>query len=170
MVDRRTENILGALALALADELLRAAQHRAPEPGPAAAAIALIGHEPGMTIDRLRRALGLSHSGAVRLVDRLAGEALVVRGASASDRRAVALTLTPSGERGARAILAARQGGLARALAGLCPTERASLDTIMAKLLRALVKDEDHAYAICRLCDPLACTACPVEAELRERA
>lgn len=166
----RTENIVGALALALADDLLRAAQDRSPEAGPAAAAIALLGHEPGMPIERLRRALGLSHPGAVRLVDRLEADGLVSRGRSESDRRAVALTLTAPGETMCGAILSARRGALTQALASLTPAERASLDALADKMLRAVLRGEDHAYAMCRLCDPAACTDCPVEAELQARA
>src|SRR3712207_4851440 len=147
MDDLRTGNVLGALALALSDEVLRAAQDRAPEPGPAAAAIALVGHEPGMTIDRLRRALGLSHSGAVRLVDRLAGDGLVVRGVSASDRRAVALRLTTAGEATCRAVIAARESAIARAMTSLTEQERQTFGALAEKVLRGFVADLDHAYA-----------------------
>src|SRR5262245_37182959 len=89
MDDLRIANIVGALALALSDDLLRAAERKAPEAGLAAAAIALLRHVPGMTIERLRNALGLSHPGAVRLIDRLEQEGSVVRRPSNADRRAV---------------------------------------------------------------------------------
>ncbi|RYF54490.1 MAG: MarR family transcriptional regulator, partial [Comamonadaceae bacterium] len=86
MTDEKLVNLFGALALAVADDLLAEAQKQAPEPGPAAAAVSLLRHEPGMSIDQLRRGLSLSHPGAVRLVDRLAGDGLVERQISTRDR------------------------------------------------------------------------------------
>jgi DNA-binding MarR family transcriptional regulator len=159
----RTANIVGALALALADSLLREAQDEAPEQGPAAAAISLLRHEPGMSIDRLRRALRLSHPGAVRLVDRLAADGLVVREISERDRRAVALKLTETGLETCTKIRASRLGSLARALDVLDEEERATLGRLAEKMLRGLVESVDHAYTVCRLCDE---TACPVDSAL----
>lgn len=166
----KLENIVGALALALSDVLVREAQAEAPEPGPAAAAITLVGHEPGLTIEHLRRALGLSHPGAVRLVDRLAADGLVRRLPSERDRRAVALHLTEAGASSAQAIRHARRGSLAAALRTLTAAERKSLAGVAEKLLRGLVRTEDDARATCRLCDYDACEECPVDAELCARA
>jgi MarR family transcriptional regulator, negative regulator of the multidrug operon emrRAB len=170
MTVAKLENILGALALALSDDLLRRVQDQAPEPGPAAAAIALLRHEPGMTIERLRRALGLSHSGAVRLVDRLVADVLAVRRPGPVDRRAVALHLTDEGERRCDAILAARRGSLERALGTLDEAERIALAGLAEKLLAGLVQGPDDAYSICRLCDTAACLDCPVDRTLNVAA
>jgi DNA-binding MarR family transcriptional regulator len=169
MDDERADNVVGALVLALSDDIARAAQAQAPEPGPAAAAIALLGHEPGLSIERLRGAVALSHPGAVRLVDRLVADGLVVRAGSERDRRSVALHLTEAGERACGAILDARRGALARALAAITPEERAELERIARKMLRGVLRSEAHAYAVCRLCDPTRCPDCPVDAELAAR-
>ncbi|AZO70722.1 MAG: MarR family transcriptional regulator [Mesorhizobium sp.] len=166
MTDSKIENVIGALALAFADTLQRDAQAEAPEAGPAAAAVTLIGHVPGLSIERLRRALSLSHSGAVRLIDRLVAEGLAARFAAPDDHRAVALRLTPLGETTCNAILSARQSGLASALAVLDPQEVQEFGKLAAKVLRGLVGSEDQAYRICRLCNYIACLECPVEAEL----
>jgi DNA-binding MarR family transcriptional regulator len=163
----KVENVIGALALALVDGLQHDAQAQAPEPGPAAAALALIGHAPGLSIERLRRAVALSHSATVRLVDRLVADGLVVRIAAANDRRAVALRLTELGETACAAILTARQGGLAQAVATLSPAELETFGTLAEKLLRGLVRDVDKAYRTCRLCNYTACVDCPVNDELR---
>jgi DNA-binding MarR family transcriptional regulator len=170
MAGTKLENIVGALALALSDDLLRKVQDQAPEPGPAAAAIALLRHEPGMTIERLRRALGLSHSGAVRLVDRLVADDLAVRRPGPVDRRAVALHLTGKGEGRCDAILAARQGSMARALGTLDEDERRVLGSLTEKLLAGLIGTVDDAYSVCRLCDAGACCDCPVERALSATA
>ncbi len=170
MDEAKIENLVGALALALVDRLQADAQALAPEPGPAAAAVALIGHAPGLSIERLRRAVALSHSAAVRLVDRLVADGLVQRITAANDRRAVALRLTPLGETQGAAILAARQGGLAEAMAALSPDERQQFGTLAEKLLRALVRTPDRAYRSCRLCNYRACVDCPVDDTLAQIA
>lgn len=168
MRNMKIENMVGALALALSDAVLLSTQNQAPEAGPAAAAIALLGHEPGMTIERLRRALRLSHPGAVRLVDRLVAEGVVERRPSATDRRAVALYLTEAGRANCDAVLAVRQEHIARALETLSPIELETLGLLAEKLLRGVVHDLDQAYSVCRLCDPGVCTNCPVAAALEE--
>jgi DNA-binding MarR family transcriptional regulator len=166
MTNDRTVNIVGALALAVADALLREAEGKAPEPGPAAAAISLLLHEPGMSVDKLRRALGLSHPGAVRLVDRLAADGVVVRKSSEHDGRAVALYLTDAGRKTCAKIRAARRGSLAKMLDVLDADERATLGKLTEKMLRGVVESVDHAYSVCRLCDEVACANCPVDAAL----
>lgn len=163
----KLENVVGALALAIADEVLHGADAQAPEPGAAAAALAMIGHMPGLTIERLRRALRLSHPGAVRLIDRMASEGLVVRMQSIEDRRAVALHLTQPGELACEAILSGRQTRIARALQVLSHEERETLGTIAEKFLSNFVKDLDQAYSVCRLCDAKSCESCPVDLALQ---
>ncbi|EWY38277.1 hypothetical protein N825_13800 [Skermanella stibiiresistens SB22] len=170
MTQNRTANIVGALALAITDALLREAQAAAPEPGPAAAAISLLAHDPGMSIDRLRRALGLSHPGAVRLVDRLVADGVVIREASEHDRRAVALKLTEAGRRACATIRAARLDSLERLLDRLDADERATFGALTEKLLRGIVENVDHAYSVCRLCDEAVCGNCPVDELLDSQA
>lgn len=162
MKNMKLENIVGALSLAISDSVHQGTQEQAPEVGPAAAAIALLGHEPGMSIERLRRALGLSHPGAVRLVDRLVTQGVVERRPSEADRRTVALHLTGEGNTNCAALLAVRHERIARALEVLDPEEREVLGRITEKLLHGLVQDLDQAYSVCRLCDPASCTDCPV--------
>ena len=166
MKNIKLENVVGALALALSDAVLSSTQEQAPEAGPAAAAISLLGHKPGMTIERLRKALGLSHPGAVRLIDRLVAEGVVERKPSESDRRAVALHLTIAGENSCGEILKVRYQRIAQVLDILDPTERETLGMLTEKLLSNLVRDVDKAYSVCRLCDSSICTNCPVEAGL----
>src|SRR5260221_847217 len=103
----RTSNLLGALAVALTDALTavteRGARHGAAGP----AALVTIADEPRISIERLRQVLQLSHSGAVRLVDRLAVDGLVER-QSGRDQRSVSLLLTTAGREAAAAVLAER--------------------------------------------------------------
>lgn len=165
MTQEKIENVVGALSLALADDLRQVAQRHAPTSSPAAA-IALVGHMPGMTINQLSGALSLSHPGAVRLVDRLVRDSLIERGRSVTDGRAVALTLTSTGNDMCQRILASRQNALARALASLDADDRETLGRLAEAMLRGILRDEEHAIEVCRLCDPSICANCPVEAEM----
>lgn len=159
----RTGNILGALALALTDEIRAHAEGLTSIRGEAPSALVSIGHEPGCSIDFLSKALRLSHPGTVRLVDRLEGAGLIERRA-ASDGRAVALHLTEAGSRRRRKVLAGRQNSLDRVLATLTPAQQEQLAALAGQLLKAQRgSDLQRAYTICRLCDDRACTDCPME-------
>jgi len=100
--------------------------------------------------------LGLTHSGAVRLVDRLAEIGLVNR-AAGRDRRTTAITLTDIGRDMAAQITAARITVLERALAGLNEADRATLDRLAGSVLVSLKRGPGATRWICRLCDTNAC-------------
>jgi DNA-binding MarR family transcriptional regulator len=113
----------------------------------------------------VRRVVGPSHSGAVRLVDRLAADGLVAR-RPATDARAVALELTPAGREGARRALGERQAAIVALLAALTDEERDRLVGALEKLLARLTSDEPSKRRLCRLCDEAACledASCPVD-------
>jgi DNA-binding MarR family transcriptional regulator len=158
----RDANLLGAL--------VRAGGHGASGP---AALVALDGLLAGASIDALARVCGLSHSGAVRLVDRLAETALVERRLGA-DGRAVALWLTPAGRRAARRIRAQREAALEGALAPLGAAERAGLAHAAELVLAGMAADAPRGDRICRLCDTDACGRlrgdCPVARAARRAA
>ncbi|SRR5581483_4237158 len=162
-------NLLGALALGLSDAIHAIARKEAREGGPAGAALCAVAHAPGLSIEILRRALGLSHPGAVRLIDRLAADAMIER-RPARDRRAVALYLTARGARRVRKIMRDRRRALATALAALSPRERRTLTPLLEKMLRALPQSDAHALAICRFCEGDACDPCPVGVGIEEKA
>lgn len=166
----RTANLLGALALALSDAMRTAVEDAAPEPGAAAAALSLIGHQPGISIERIRRAVGLSHPGTVRLVDRLSQAGLVERRPGLDDARAVALHLTAAGQIAFSAIRKARNGVLIAALDRLSIDDQRAIETLAERLLAILTDSCDRADGICRLCDEQRCDACPVDAELDRRS
>jgi DNA-binding MarR family transcriptional regulator len=164
MPDPRTANLLGALVTALHDEMETATTSAAAHGSAYPAALATILGEPGLTIESLRRILGLSHSGTVRLLDALEGEGSVQRKAG-KDARSVSLQLTGQGRRQAKAVLEARQRALAPALGVLSAAEQAQLLRLTEKLLGGLTRDREHSDHICRLCDLTACPgdSCPVE-------
>ena len=159
----RTANLLGAIALGLADDILETAERHVAHGGCTPAALCVIGHEPGLSIDFLARVLGMSHPGTVRLVDRLETDGLIQRRPN-KDGRAVALHLTVSGQKRRIKLLANRRTGLEQAIKRLSRSEREQLVLLLEKLLIGIKRDSLHAYTICRLCEDTVCVPCPMMA------
>jgi MarR family transcriptional repressor of emrRAB len=162
----RDANLLGALTLAVAERLEAATRAAAAHGGSAPAAlVALETFLEGSSIDTVRKPLGLTHSAAVRLVDRLAVAGLVRR-AAGEDGRSVAIFLTPAGRRAAAQVQDGRMRALAEVLAPLDADERSQLTRLEEKLLGGLTSGRADARHICRLCDADACGhpegRCPV--------
>ena len=153
----REANLLGALALVVTDQTAQTVAAMAGQSVSAAAALSAL-HQflDRPTVDRLRQVLGLTHSGAVRLVDRLADAGLVTRGAG-DDGRSRSVALTGAGQRLAERITAARAALLTDALHGLSPAERQTLHTLMGRVMANIVHSKDGGPWICRLCDLDAC-------------
>jgi DNA-binding MarR family transcriptional regulator len=162
----RDANLLGALSLAVADRLEAATRAAAAHGGSGPAALAALDtFLEGSSIDTMRKPLGLTHSAAVRLVDRLTAAGLVSREAG-EDGRSVAIFLTPEGRRAAAQVQGGRMRALEDVLAPLDPAEREQLTRIEEKLLAGLTSGRADAGRICRLCDAGACGheegRCPV--------
>jgi MarR family transcriptional regulator, negative regulator of the multidrug operon emrRAB len=164
--DERTANLLGALALTLADRTDAAVKDGAGLAGSdAAALVTLRNYAEGEPLDLLRKALALSHPGIVRLADRLQARGLVERHRSDRDGRAVALRLTASGRRAADDAIAARGEAIAAALGALDSAERRALAGMLERMLTAETTDRVATLTICRMCDPDVCghpDRCPV--------
>jgi MarR family transcriptional repressor of emrRAB len=172
-VSHTTLNAFGALSLAVADRMQEAtasvAGHGASGP---AALVALDGVAGGGSIDALRRLLGITHSGTVRLVDRLVAAGLVERRVGA-DARSVAIHLTPRGRRTARRVLAAREAALEQVLSALSPAQREQLKPLLSVMLQGFDATPDTARRLCRLCDAERCGhgrgTCPVALDSNAR-
>jgi MarR family transcriptional repressor of emrRAB len=163
----RTANLLGALGIVLADALADAGGDTE-----AAALVALSGPSAGASIEALSGVVGLSHSGTVRLVDRLEADGLVERRRGA-DQRSAALVLTPSGRRAARQDLRAREGNLQFIVSSLTYDQQDALVEVAERVLGELGARPDAEQRICRLCDVDACGRsrgeCPVMPARRRR-
>jgi MarR family transcriptional regulator, negative regulator of the multidrug operon emrRAB len=173
---QHTANALGALSLVIADRMNAAVESIAGLGPSAPAALAAL-HEflDGGSVTQLSSVLGLTHSGAVRLVDRLADEGLVER-VGAQDGRAVSVVLTRSGRGVAERILRARQDSVTSTLSALTSDEvdnlAAVLDTMLTTVTLARAEERSaHTHNrqqpwLCRLCDFAACGRsegnCPV--------
>ena len=150
-------NVLGALALAIADQTEQAVVAATGQSVTAAAALsALSEFLDRPTLDQIRRVLGLTPSGAVRLIDRLAEAGLVTRGPGA-DGRTRSVILTDAGRRAAEAGAAARLIYLRDSLATLTVAERETLDHLLGRVIAAVVDRKDGGAWICRQCDLTGC-------------
>ena len=123
----RLENLLSSLSLNLAQDSTATLELTSELAG--SAAVALLALEEflgGAHVGRLADVLGVTHSGAVRLVDQLESEGLAERRVGA-DRRRVEVQLTAAGRRRAAAARAARDAVVRQTIAGLDASEGATL-------------------------------------------
>jgi DNA-binding MarR family transcriptional regulator len=163
----KAANLLGALALAVSDRLGEATQQGDDSlDASECAALVTLAHYPGQPIVALGRTLGLTHSGTVRLADRMEAAGLARRTASGQGR-AVALRLTDQGREAALRVLARRQAAAEDLVGQLHPSEVAEVERLAARLLAAITTDRRSARRLCRLCDEPLCAdgeqGCPVD-------
>ena len=159
----RTANLLGALAGEITDRIERQGKLHPNQTSSATAALNVIGFYEGCSNGALGRALGLSHTATVRLVDKLELAGLV-NSETGTDKRSVALRLTDLGRDRTRCVIRERCLRLGDFIAALTPEQRRQLDEIAETLLKSMVDAAQDADHICRLCDGTACPPrrCPV--------
>lgn len=164
--DPRLANLLGALSTGLNDGLHESTTAAAGLDGAAPAAlVALLDFIPSGSVEALSQVVGLTHSGAVRLVDRLVVAGFVAR-EPGSDARSRSVTLTPEGGRRAHRVRTARQEAIARTIEQLTDGERAVLTELCERLIARLTRQRlkrraanrtPAGGALCRMCDFAAC-------------
>lgn len=162
----RAANLLGAFALVVAERVRSATDDATGRPtSDTAALVALTTTLGGASQDTLAAVLGLTQSGAVRLVDRLSRDGLVER-RQGPDGRTSAVVVTSSGRSAARRALDGRHETIRGVLAVLDDADRDRLTLLLEELLSGLTTSRAAAYRICRLCDPAVCGhdagRCPV--------
>jgi DNA-binding MarR family transcriptional regulator len=181
--NRRLANLIGALSLALTDRIGAVADIASGFSDAAPAALVAL-HEtgkPGRSIAELRQLVGLTHSGAVRLVDRLEVAGHVAR-RPGRDARTVAVVLTRRGTAAANRIRTARHEAVSAALADLDDAQHRQLEELAGVMLAKLATQRlalrasgqmPPGGAICRLCDFVACGRpagrCPVAGTATDR-
>ena len=160
----RLHNLLAALSLNLAGECQDALERSTGLTGSAAAALLALAEFLGDAhVGRLADVLGLTHSGAVRLVTQLEAAGFAERRPGA-DRRRVEVRLTDTGHRRAEAARAARESVLQSATSELTGADSATLEDLLAQLVDARVtarvrgrQDGGTGPWWCRTCDFAAC-------------
>jgi DNA-binding MarR family transcriptional regulator len=164
--DARLVNLLGAAALGLGDAMgADAAAAAGVDATAATTLVALLDLARGGSIRAVSRLIGISHSGTVRLVNRMVDEGLISRGPG-QDGRTLAVTLTRRGRTLAMSLRQARASSVAAALDGMTVKQREQLATLCEVMIDNLVTARLSARrqerdpvggALCRLCDPTAC-------------
>jgi MarR family transcriptional regulator, negative regulator of the multidrug operon emrRAB len=165
MARLRTANMLAAFAGEVTERVGAAIKRHPNQTGSAAAALNIMGFWEGITNAQLARALKLSHTATVRLVDKLEAQGLVeARGGE--DRRATHLHLTEAGRNAVLPMLTARCAAVERYLTVLTPAEEQQLAGLLVKLMQPLGADAYSVCHFCRLCDLATCPAdqCPMHA------
>lgn len=167
MIDR-TANLLGVVGLAVADSIEDTARDILNHAGETPAALVVIGYGLGPSNDQLRRILGLSHPGSVRLVDRLVADGLVER-REGRDKRAIALYLTEQGASLREKLLKGRLAAIKPLLTSLTDCEQEALAALLHKMLSSMETTDLERCTLCRLCDDRVCSNCPIPADFRDQ-
>src|SRR3954447_4998344 len=159
-------NRLGAMSLTLSDAVREATEAATGMAGGIPAAlVSLREWADGTSVDVLADAMRLSHSRAVRVVDRLEEAGLARREPDPSDGRRALVWLNPAGRKLADRGLEARSRVLDSVVAKLTAAERRDLDRVLAVVLDVTTVDTSAARGTCRLCDAHVCGhyegACP---------
>ena len=127
------------------------------------AALVLVSNRAGCTVSWLHGRLGLTQSGAVRLLDRLEDLGMVRRVRTAG-RREIALGVTTRGKRVVTRGTAARARVIDTQLGALSPADREAFMALAARALAGQDRTRDEGDEACRLCNWPACTPdCPME-------
>jgi MarR family transcriptional regulator, negative regulator of the multidrug operon emrRAB len=170
----RSANLLGSVSLSVVDRVRAATAARSDSAGEGDAGLVTLGtFLNGASVEELSRALGLSHSATVRLVDRLERRGDVQR-RPGHDRRSLAVVATAQGRARAKDTLEAREAALEELLEPLTERERAHLAFLHSKLLERLVELDARPANVCRLCDADGCGhyegRCPVTEAAKAKA
>jgi DNA-binding MarR family transcriptional regulator len=169
-------NRLGAIALTLSDRVREGTEQvTGMAGGVPAALVSLREWADGGSVEVLAEAMRVSHSRAVRIVDRLEADGLARREPDASDGRRTRVWLEPAGGELADRALEARRAALLSVVRELEVAQMRELDRLLRRLLDITTVDVRAARQTCRLCDAHACGhydgACPVTvAAARHRA
>jgi DNA-binding MarR family transcriptional regulator len=167
MMDR-TANLLGVVGLAVANRIEETARDILNHAGETPAALVVIGYGFGPSNDQLRRILGLSHPGSVRLVDRLVADGLVERH-EGRDKRAIALYLTTQGATLREKLLKGRLAAIKPFLMPLTRSEQGVLAELLHRMLSSMETTDLERCTLCRLCDDRVCSNCPIPADFRDQ-
>lgn len=162
-VNRLALNALGGLCLGVADAVVEAVSTSTGLSSATAAALVTIDARPGRSVAALAGTLQITHSGAVRLVDRLQTAGLARR-ANGPDGRTAALFVTETGRDTCSRGVAARRAVLEEVTAELEPEERKHLEDLVLRLAPKLTNTRTDAQHACRLCEHAICAGekCPV--------
>jgi DNA-binding MarR family transcriptional regulator len=152
MDETALNNKVAALALAIADAILAKSDDLAPT---AVAALVTIRDRDPLSIGEIAHVVGLTHSAAVRLVDRLEKDWLVRRQRRVG--REVMVEITARGRRRAQQLQENRFAAVAGFLAELDPEEQGELNVLVTKIIRKTGSGGLVVEQFCRMCRRNGC-------------
>lgn len=159
-------NLIGTLALKIHDLQMNAAVEVSDLSPTACACLISVAHQDTpQTISDIAAICNLSHSAAVRLVERLEISGYVFRTTLPSDQRKVYIDLTAEGYEMRDAILSARRSAIEPVLTKFSPSDWKVIEWAAGIILADMTESRLESEQMCRLCDADACggTKCPVE-------
>ncbi len=158
-------NLVGAFATTISMRVEREVSELGGHGLTHESALVAIFNHPNDSIDMLRKVLGITHSGAVRLINTLEEEGLVERHRSKKDARTAVLRVTSAGQQRACMVLQARAQVTERVLKAFTLEQQQSLTSLLETALGQITNEQEDARRICRLCNEEICRAqgCPVE-------
>ncbi len=160
-------NLVGALSVGVGDLQNAAMTHAVGIDPTTLAALLFIYTRRRCSVGDVAKTTCVTHSGAVRAVDRLVSLGLATRRSDAKDRRIAALSCTSAGSTIAKRALSARRAALDGLLTDALGSKagRVAAAEIFKRLLASLrPKSQADAWRICRLCEHMVCRGddCPV--------
>jgi MarR family transcriptional repressor of emrRAB len=163
MTRLRTANMLAAFAGEVSERAQATLKTHPNQTDSASAALNIMGFWEGITNTQLARALKLSHTATVRLVDKLEAQGFV-EARKGADKRATHLHITPAGRKAVLPALVARCAAVKDYLRVLTAAEEKQFAELLEKLMRPLGKDAFGVSHFCRLCEFTACPGdqCPM--------
>ncbi|UJF18449.1 winged helix DNA-binding protein [Vibrio sp. SS-MA-C1-2] len=128
-------------------------------------ALVTIYNHPDDNINTLSKVLGLTHSGTVRLINKLEGLGYLLRVKSQNDGRNMTLQLTDTGRSRAVQVLSKRDEVTKAVIDMLDDEQKSSLTSILESVLEKMTNNTEEARRTCRLCNEGVCrnAGCPVE-------
>jgi len=126
-------------------EYSKAMQRKAGLSSPQAWALRILEQQPGLSLGGLAARMYSHPSTVCGVVDRLVERGVVARRVNRSDRRGIALSLTPAGRRLLKSSPPPVQVGLARALEAMPAVRLRQLSLTLAEIVRRTEADRLEA-------------------------
>ena len=159
-------NLIGSLALKIHDLQMNAAVDVSSlSPTDCACLVSVAHQDTAQSISDIAAICNLSHSAAVRLVERLEKMGYVCKSKTRSDRRTVHVELTTDGYEMRDKILKARRSAIEPVASKFSNSDWKVIEWAAGFILADLTESRLESEQICRLCDAVACGGdnCPVE-------
>lgn len=159
-------NLIGTLALKIHDLQMDAAINVSGlSPTSCACLISVDHQDTPQTISDIAAICKISHSAAVRLVEKLESLGYIHKTSLTSDGRKVFVDLTSGGYQMRDAILEARRSAIKPMLSKFSRSDWKTIEWAAGFILADMTESRLESEQICRYCDASACggSNCPVE-------